>query len=296
MNEQYSISTSALKEYLERVLSLERSIYLQKNVIGTMQAKLRAAENPEYKTTSYHWPHYLPKWVFLFPFVIIPVIHMVLIAVFSAIGNESVADLLTDGILSKVFIASGFISFYAIIAYDIYAKISSVRKEKMDRKEVANYNNNLTAFGQQRAVAINQEINRAMDELKKTNAVLQRVYSMNIIYPKYRNFAAVGMFYEYMCAGRCNRLEGHEGAYNIYEYELRMNIIIDELREIKQNQWYLYDAISEENERFSQLYNTCLNGMDRLENISQNSDLISYYSRIEANDINTIKWMKIFHY
>ena len=51
-----------------------------------------------------------------------------------------------------------------------------------------------------------------------------------------------------------NTLSGYEGAYNLYEQELRMNIVIsqlediyDQLEEISTNQYMLYSAICESN-------------------------------------------------
>lgn len=62
------------------------------------------------------------------------------------------------------------------------------------------------------------------------------------------------MFCEYLASGRCYSLEGHEGAYNIYENELRQNTIINQLDgitskldSIKSNQYLLYNSITEAN-------------------------------------------------
>jgi len=59
--------------------------------------------------------------------------------------------------------------------------------------------------------------------------LLDKVYAENIIFPKYRNFAAVSQILEYLISGRCAELEGPNGAYNLYESELRQNIIINKL-------------------------------------------------------------------
>lgn len=68
----------------------------------------------------------------------------------------------------------------------------------------------------------------------KENAkkLLDKLYSKNIIFPKYRNFLAIAQIYEYLLSGRCSQLEGPNGAYNLYESELRQNIIIDRLDEV----------------------------------------------------------------
>lgn len=59
--------------------------------------------------------------------------------------------------------------------------------------------------------------------------LLAELYNQNIIHPKYRSLTAISQFYEYFDTGRCTELEGPDGAYNLYENELRQNIIIDKM-------------------------------------------------------------------
>ncbi len=68
---------------------------------------------------------------------------------------------------------------------------------------------------------------RAREELKAH-------YEKNLIHPKYRNFVAISQIYDYFDTGRCDKLEGPDGAYNLFESELRMNTIISDLRVIQQ--------------------------------------------------------------
>ena len=84
----------------------------------------------------------------------------------------------------------------------------------------------------------------------QTKQALQRIYDENIIFPKYRNFVMVCSLYEYICAGRCDSLEGWNGAYNILENEIRLNHIITQLdqvlaslNQIQKTQSVLYSAI-----------------------------------------------------
>ena len=84
---------------------------------------------------------------------------------------------------------------------------------------------------------------------------LQIIYQKNIIFQKYRNLTMVSSLYEYICAGRCIELEGHEGAYNILETEIRLDHIIlqldkviAQLEQIKQNQFMLYSAVQKCNQ------------------------------------------------
>lgn len=113
---------------------------------------------------------------------------------------------------------------------------------------------------------------------------LKQLYDLDIIFPKYRNFIAISQIYEYYMSGRCTELEGHEGAYNIYESEVRQNVIIIQLNavlanleEIKRTQYMIYDAICEANSRLAHIesnteaiaYNTAV--------IAENSEICARY-------------------
>lgn len=83
---------------------------------------------------------------------------------------------------------------------------------------------------------------------------LNEHYEKNIIYPKYRNIVAISTIYEYLSSGRCFELEGPNGAYNMYEMEMRQNIIIGQLsailrnlESIRNNQYVIYEEISSSN-------------------------------------------------
>ena len=107
--------------------------------------------------------------------------------------------------------------------------------------------------------------------------ILNQLYSADIIFPKYRNLIAISQIYEYFMSGRCTQLEGHEGAYNIFETEIRQNIIIsqlntviDNLEEIKNTQYMIYDAIQESNQL--------------LANIASNTSAIAYNTSVIAEN------------
>lgn len=111
---------------------------------------------------------------------------------------------------------------------------------------------------------------------------LQTIYEKGIIFPKYRNLVMVCSLYEYICAGRCTELEGHEGAYNILEIEIRLDRIIVQLDEvikkleqIRLNQYTLYSAVQEANRRLSQICGS-IGGMSaRLDDFYNNSIQLS---------------------
>lgn len=133
--------------------------------------------------------------------------------------------------------------------------------------------------------------------IKNTINALNQLYKADIIFPKYRNLVAISSFYEYFESGRCNTLTGHEGAYNIYENEIRLNhiieqldVVIEKLDEIKRNQYMLYDAIRQTqrtNERIIKEIKTIQN---QNVDILQNASISAYNSSIIAQNTEAIKW------
>lgn len=114
---------------------------------------------------------------------------------------------------------------------------------------------------EQKGIAyLKQELMQLDECSKRSQRVLQALYDKNVIFPKYRSFVMVASIYEYLCAGRCSTLEGHEGAYNILEMELRLNRIIGQLDQviylldqIKNTQYMIYSAIQQSNQKLGEL-------------------------------------------
>lgn len=136
--------------------------------------------------------------------------------------------------------------------------------EAENRKELLAYNkavadaerdhNEITLINDKKVKSISdtaeREVKKIWHEVYALKQTLDKFYAMDIIFPKYRNIFALCSIYEYLAAGRCNSLEGHEGAYNIYESELRqdlilvkLDIVISQLEDIKRNQYMLYQEM-----------------------------------------------------
>lgn len=138
---------------------------------------------------------------------------------------------------------------------------------------------------------IDLALKNCKNELIETNNVLKQYYDLGYIYPKYRGLIPVCTIYEYLDSGRCFRLEGHEGAYNLYENELRMNIILNKLNEIiyrlddiSSSQHLLANEIKSSNIQINNLCNS-------LENIESNAELTQYYSKLSAANTAYLKWI-----
>ena len=105
---------------------------------------------------------------------------------------------------------------------------------------------------------------------------------------------AICSLYEYISSGRCDTLEGQAGAYNLYEMELRQNVIIGQLEKvisqlesIKNNQYMLYSKLNEANHTIN-----CISS--QLNNVENNSNIAAYHSQITAENTEFMKWFNMF--
>ena len=142
-----------------------------------------------------------------------------------------------------------------------------------------------------------EEIATAEELLKSFYKAQNDMYSYGVIFEKYRNFVAISSFYEYIFSGRCETLEGANGAYNLYENEIRMNMVIgqlnqviESLEEIKQNQYMIYTAIQETNRQMKDLNSSTMSMVGALGEIkSRATSMESYMSKI-ANNTDVIAY------
>ena len=146
---------------------------------------------------------------------------------------------------------------------------------------------------------IRKNLMLARSMYERNNDILHTFYKENIIFEKYRNMIAVASFYEYFCSGRCSTLEGHEGAYNIYEQEMRLGIIINKLDEvirrldsIENNQYMLCSMIREGNKNTQRITDNIMSIANNMENIKEDASLIKYNSEITARGVDYICWLK----
>lgn len=148
---------------------------------------------------------------------------------------------------------------------------AQLRAEAEARKPLANH------LKQQ----LNDEI---LPQEEQTQKLLAHVYSTNTIHPKYRNFVAIAQILEYLDTGRCTELGGPNGAYNLYEQELRQNIIIDKLDQIinqldrlNRTMGYVASAITQSNRLLGDISSS-------LGRIEANTALTAYNTQCIANN------------
>ena len=156
------------------------------------------------------------------------------------------------------------------------------------------------------------EKEEAEELLIKAVKLRAELYSCDIIFEKYRDIVSMAMFCEYLESGRCLELLGPDGAYNLYENEIRMNMIvsqlnqvIESLEQIKNNQFLIYSALQTMNAQLSKLNTSMDKAVKSLSNIetdvahidetaeiiAYNTERTAYYSQKNAELTNALGYM-----
>lgn len=140
------------------------------------------------------------------------------------------------------------------------------------------YNLNVTKHNQR----YNDTMNKHNNMLTILENTLEQLYAENIIFPKYRNLVAITAINEYLLSGRCDKLEGPDGAYNLYEMELRQNIIIsqlssiiDNLEQIRSNQYSLYEELQKSNYTINEI-------LSETQRMNETAKLTAYFAGVTA--------------
>ena len=151
------------------------------------------------------------------------------------------------------------------------------------------------------------EITVLEEHLADTRRTLERLYSNDWIYGKYRNLVAMTTMYEYFITGRCSELAGPDGAYNLYEQETRQNVIISQLdrigsqlEDIKANQYLLYTEVKKTNELVEDVVGELKDvnkGISDLRSkageIAKNTRTSAYYAEITAKNTEALKYIEL---
>ncbi|MBQ8057309.1 MAG: hypothetical protein IJ275_03110 [Ruminococcus sp.] len=224
--------------------------------------------------------------------------------------------------LGESFVISLVISLLAFVAVSLFISFGGVfgcintnRAIDKENRQIAIENqrivaaNNLSYNGRLKEKSKYDEEMRYLTNvtIKETRELLNNYYSMGIVYHKYQNLTAIASFNEYLKSGRCTTLVGHEGAYNIFEEEIRLDriltkldIIIEKLEQIKQNQYMLYVAIKDaqntsENilRELKTIKNQNVDILNQAGVIAENSYITACNSQITAQNTEFLKWYHV---
>ena len=308
--EMVSLETKAgLLEYLKRAIALESSMVTQKQVIDDYDESSRRREpslelKKEMDIPS--GPDTSPDGMACLMGVVGLV--LIVIVIGSALSQNRYHSV-NWGVAIFVLVFGVLLCLPFVASMRVTKATSEFYWKEAERVKDANKRikeeNRVTEAQYQNAMNKWKDSNKKAHEyfskpLSETQAVLEKLYSVDVIYPKYRTLPALTSIYEYLVTGRCEELSGAHGAYNLYEDEVRkdtvisqLNTVIENLEQIKQNQYMLYEQVKgiQQNTRAiaAELYQikgytACLTDL---------AALTAFYSGVAATNTSTLSYCRL---
>lgn len=287
-----------LKEYVDKIKDLEISIYKQQSLCENLK------EQVSYLRQPYQHKKFLP--VQEYGKGIGDALKLIILGGALGCGLCFVLGG-TDSILFDLCVISGGIVLglliYVILRM-LYGKKTKAWKEEIAEKnrKIAIQNAHIIEKSKNQLQHIEPQLKKVEKLYKQTTAILENYYNEDIIFEKYRSLVPVCMFYEYLTSGKCRELEGPDGAYILYENELRSGIIlgkldeiIDNLDSIENNQYILAASLKKANQQISQLRNLIETGMLEWKNRDQDLQLTAFYHKIASANIAYSAWLDNQH-
>ena len=294
-----SFNLSDCMEYLEKVQSLELSCYELSNLHEKLDRKIMYANSNTEEIAKPSMILSLISGLFraaistiiagIATFVILFVVMLVLSIVTAVLDKRYIFDIVADktGMIITVGACIG-----AVIGIIITVCTYIIKKSAYDEAEEDRRNRT------EQKVIIQPEIEKCEQSQHEQQKLLQEYYDLDYIYPKYRGLVPISTIYEYLASGRCSTLTGPNGAYNLYEMELRMNTIIGKLddiiahlEDISYSQRMLYDEVKASNQRVENLLAAIENTAS---NIERNTAMDAYYSQITASNAAYQSWLMTY--
>ena len=293
-----------IKQYIAQIYEVEKTLFIEKDFKTKLYGKIDELNNWERITYLNEWEdkeelHELwedaeNETYSLFIDFIFPIIIVLSFFVGGYLVAKNVWEWWT--IFSIGFgLVTGFCSLFITTALHDWrhdkTRVVYERLQNEVNSDIAERNRETEEIVQKKIDLIKVEINEINKSIGETEKVLEMYYDINYIYPKYRNLAAISSIAEYLQSGRCDTLEGPNGAYNIYESEMRLGIIISKLDQviskldqIQSNQYMLYSAIEEANNNTCRLMDSVNYSIDLLTDINRASEIAQFNSKIVADN------------
>lgn len=208
------------------------------------------------------------------------------------------------GLLHTIFAGAACISWIIFIfgAINVIRVVSNLKKY-CENSEIE-YQQNIIADARRveeerkKWMAVNEDTKILYDQRRKVKSALDQYYNLGIIYSKYRDILPVSMFVQYLDSGRATRLEGSDGCYNIFEYEVRQDIIIDKLDTVIEKlddlsasvtnaQYELTNALNASNRQIQRL-------CSKTDDANRHLAAIEYQNQITANNTRVLAEYSIY--
>ncbi len=294
-----------LRDYLEQAVSLERSIYTQNQTIAGFWDRINRLGY-----YSNIWMPQKPNHLSSFSLgdIIEGIGGAMLVGAFVGAACSGANGLLGGAVLGAIVAALILIVGAWLLCFITDAQ-GNAKRDRIYESQMIKYRDDLD-MDQKRVKKENEEKNKLTKAVREMEAqrdetceVLEQFYAAGPVFPKYRSLIPMCSMYEYFISGRCSSLTGHEGAYNIYENEVRLDRIctkldevIQNLQQIQRNQFVLFQAIQEGNEISQKILDESINQTQLMGEIGENTALAARNAEIAANNAAACAWISVANY
>lgn len=303
------------QEYLRMILDMETNLYIQNNTINKLYRQLNSLGNKEKISVPVPEEPFIDSGghraaAGIIIGMIVALIYLLNAVVFNSESSSSAIGEAVNVFISFIwaFVIGAIVGIIGgLIVGAIIDGITKSKKENECNREyqiqLKEYNRKVELDNQrvQKELVqkrfIREQIEMLEEQYKKTSDNLNKLYDYNIIHSEYQhNIVAISSFYQYFCKGityslSFDRETGDDGAYKIFENEIRLGIIISKLddvisklKDISANQQALYDSITNANKKIQNLTSSVNNMSTRLSSAIDRQTAITEYN---AERINT---------
>lgn len=295
------------KSYLHKCLELEITLYEIEQIENKIQERITFYKNRT--AVEAHRQDSNPlKWIATVAAIaaIYPSFSIAGKA-FGGVINSNSDDYFVIALLILFFAVAAFLCVFGVcetIAYIIgsipsllYSNYQDKKIEeynKKERKRVHNENDKALKL-------LNENLDKLQSVWHEARTKLNEFYNLNVLTETYRNLIAVSSLTEYYDNGRCDVLEQtgqKKSGYNLFEKELRMNLIITRiedilkrLEDIRNNQNLLYHCLSRSNEKIDKMNSNIEALTSRMQSVQAQVMVNNYYQEKTARNLEYIKWL-----
>lgn len=268
-------------QYLKDIVTLEKN----KRTAGNMYNRLLIDEKKCVSGTGYvaekHKLQIDWKKMFVTAFGIFWGLWLVVAILSTLISNDFIEMIIGISIL-----------YGGTIAYFVWKIGGAKRKQREDYEKDKKWVKETVESSKTRLPVIAQEKSKLLTTYNQCDAELKRLYAVGIVHPNYHSFVPCAMFLEYLSTGRTHSLEatpGDQGAYNLYEEELKFKKISDQLEAIRQNQELLCQEVRNINQTVNELYGSVKQIEQYSKQTEQNTRVSAWCDAVTAYNTSTIR-------
>lgn len=274
-----------LKKYVADVECLEKEKYAFECIIGNIDKKIRELEKPcvVYKKGN----SVSREEMSLSSTQVGLIITSIILIIIGLITFGDHQDSVGFWVSAIMFWLPALLMLGGVFVYIKGAKQEyEINEEIIERDYQHDVQNarNRERLQRQMATYYRQARNKLYTTYEKTCNLLQQMYAKGIIAEEYRyDMVAICTFSQYLRSRKCFTLEGHEGAYLLYEEEKFRGMVLGKLDEIityldriEQNQYGIAMALREINNTQNRILNNLQVISQRQEQQLENAEYMRY--------------------